>query len=85
MIAAPRSIAIEISPGYTACEQVFSRRRSILDTAGRTDVVGRYRISEDGKCPRVPDLVMRAGLQREILEKRWFCYVGRFRPIIDFP
>ena len=63
VVAAARAVAVEILDRHAALDQVLARRRSLLDAAGRRDVIGRHAVAKDAQRARAFDLADLAGLQ----------------------
>src|ERR1700737_3420532 len=68
VIAAARSVGIEVHRLYATFDQILAGRAIPLDGTGRRNVVGGHAVAEHGQDSRVADVLHRRGLKRHIVE-----------------
>ncbi len=76
VIAAPRSVGVEVRRLHAVCDQVLSRRAGRLDGAGRRDVIGGHAVAEVAEHARAGDVLHRSRVSRHVLEVRRILHVG---------
>ena len=77
MIAAPRSVAVELAAADLMLEQIAPRRAVGLDRSSGRDVVGGDRIAEDRQRPRPLDVGRFGRLHCHSGEVGWVLDIGR--------
>src|SRR5262249_49317801 len=77
VVAAPRTVGVEVLTFHAMRGQVRPGRRVGLDRAGGGDVVGGHRVAELGQHAGALDVRDRLGLGRQAVEVRRLAYVGR--------
>src|SRR5690606_16944889 len=84
VIASPGTVGVVVLPVDAVLVQVVTGRAVGLDGAGRTDVVGRDRVTQLRENPRTGDVGDRSRLQRHTVEVRGPAHVGgRVVPLED--
>ena len=76
VVAAPRSVAVELGALDAMLDQVVSRRAVGRDAAGRGDVVRRDRVTDDDQRPSALDVGQRRWGRGHVLEERRFLDIG---------
>src|SRR5262249_61942045 len=65
VVAAARTVAVEVAHFDTPLDQVLPRRRSRFGRTGRADVIGRHRIADDAQRPSAGNVLDYARLHAE--------------------
>ena len=76
VVAAPRSVGVEVLSRHTVLGEVAPGRRGRADGAGGGDVVGGHAVAHHGQHPRVGDVGDRGRRHRHGLEERWVLDIG---------
>src|SRR6185312_15413086 len=77
VIAAPRTIAVEIGGLHSMLGQVLAGRTVTLNGTRRRDVVSRNAVAQKREHPRSVDVLHRLGLRAHAVEVRSLTDVGR--------
>ena len=77
MVAASRPQRVVVRRRHAVGLQVLRRRRALLDRAGRRDVVGGHRITQQCEHSGTGDVVDRCGFGWHTVEVRGLANVGR--------
>src|SRR4029077_4184745 len=85
VIAAARTVAVEVGLADAVPDQIFAGRGSVFDRTGRADVVGRHRVAEDPQPASAKDVSDRPQPHAEVVEERRLRDVGRFGPVVNLP
>ena len=85
MIAAAGAVGVEVDDADVMLEQVGASRGGRLDGAGRADVVGGDRVTEDAQCARTQHVAGGTRRHAEVGKERRFGDVGRLRPVVGLP
>ncbi len=86
VVAAARSIGVEVGGFHSVLGKVFPRGAVELDGAGRRDVVRSDGVAEHREDPSAGDFLDRRGLRRHSIEIRRFADVSRIRlPLVYVP
>src|ERR1700693_10114 len=76
VIAAARSVRVEVNRLHAVLDQVFSGGAVFLEGAGRRNVVSGDAVAEHGQHAGALDIINRRGLQRHVIEVRSAANVG---------
>ena len=79
VVAASRPQRVVVRRRHAVGLQVLRRRRALLDRAGRRDVIGRHRVTQQREHSGTGDVVDRRGFGRHTVEVRGLANVGRLR------
>ncbi len=77
VIAAARSVGVEVRRLHAVRDEVLSRRAVRLDGSGRRDVIGGDAVAEIAEHACAGDVFHRRRLLRHVVEVRGIFYVGR--------
>ena len=84
MIAAARTVAVEVRRLDAMIGEVFSGRAVGLDGTGGRNMIGGYRVAQHRKHPRAVNIRNRRGSLPHAVEVRRLADVGRIRlPLVD--
>src|SRR5205823_12324202 len=79
IVSATRTVAVEVLRLDAVLDQILPGRRIGLDRTGRTDVIRRHRIAEDGQRTRAPHVARFSGAHLEVAEEGRLLDVRRLR------
>ena len=78
VVAAARSVAVEIDEIDAVLDEILSGGRRLLDAARRGDMVGGHAVAKNAERARALDFGDVTGLEAEVLEERRLLDVGAF-------